>query len=157
MEPGRNHFELAFFPKSTGVIKKFEDRLKNTEGLEAEVRAILSQSNITPGKIFISKGKTGKGKDKISDMFEGFKYKEYKGKVRGTKTGLFRDKSWKSDFSIYMLYGKNRDGLLYQAEDEESKEARLIGQRIYSRLMQSVLKQGPVPWRFMSRSGPAAK
>ncbi len=152
----KNHFELAFFPKDLHVIKKFEKRLSSTELLENEVRRILRNHKIEPTKIYITKVKEGRGRDKLEDMFEGFRYKKFKGKVRGVKKGFLRDKLWKNDFYIYLLFGKNRDGILYKTEADNLKEAKKIGQSIYARLMESVLKQGPVPWNYITRIAPAS-
>ncbi|MFO7872446.1 MAG: hypothetical protein R6U26_02265, partial [Candidatus Undinarchaeales archaeon] len=151
MDKPRNHFELTFFPKETGVIERFEKKLKNTEAMEREVKEILSTHNIKPDKIFINKSKKGKKSRKYKDIFEGFKYKRYRGKIRGKKKGIIRDKRWKSDFNIYLLYGENRDGVLYSIEKGNKKELRKIGESIYNRLIESVAKQGAVPWKFITR------
>ena len=113
-----------FYPKHVGANKKFEKNLTNTESFEKEVRGILEENRITPSKVVISKAGSGRGSNKLGDMFEGFSYKRFRGKVRGEKRGLFRTKPWKSDFSIYLLSGtrKNRDGILFRTEEADSKE-----------------------------------
>lgn len=149
----KNHFELSFFPKETGVIKRFEEKLKNTEAMEEEVEKILKQHRIKPEKIHI-KAKKGRKRKKYKEIFEGFDFKRYKGKIRGKQEGLTKDKKWKTDFSIYLLFGEDRDGLLYTLEKGAEKEVKEIGKSIHSRLMESVSKQGAIPCNFITRVTP---
>ncbi len=148
------HFELIFVPKHHGnVIARLEDKLKRQDELREEVHALLAKHDITPTKIFITKVDEGKGSKKASDVFEGFTWRKYWGKVRGVKNGWFRDVQWKADFYIHVLYGDKKDGLLFTTEGETSEDVRSIGRSLYERLLDSMKKYGPIPWNQISRVG----
>ena len=150
----RSHFEIAFFPKEpVQVIKRFETRLENTESLKQEVGQILAANKITIDKIFIRKVSEGKGSKKLSDMFEGFLYKQYDGKIRGIRKGFLSDRNWKNDFELYLLYGKEKDGIMFKTDSYSSPEIKKIGQSIYERLLISIMKNGPIPWNHIQRIG----
>ncbi len=148
------HFELILVSKSHGnVIEKLEKKLRMQEGLRQEVSAILAREKIVPTKIYITKVDEGKGSQKINDMFEGFSWRKYWGKVRGEKRGFFRDSAWKNDFYIYTLYGKNKNGIMFTTDSETSKEIKRIGNGIYERILRSICKEGPLPLHAIKRIG----
>ncbi len=152
------HFELIFIPKTHGnVIKRFEEKLKSQDELREEVSAILAKENITPNKIFITKVEEGRGSKKMGHAFEGFgKWRKYWGKIRGERKGFLRDSLWKNDFYVYVLYGKERDGIMITTEDQHDDEMKRIGASIYERLLSAMRKEGPLPLDSITRSGTVA-
>ena len=151
----RPHFELIFVPKHQGnVVFRLEQKLKSQGELREEVHALLSKHGITPTKVYISKVDEGKGKGKnLSDMFEGFTWKKYWGKVRGVKSGWFRDVTWKTDFYIHVLYGDKKDGIMFTTEGNQDFDAKAVGQGIYERLLETMQKHGPIPFNQITRVG----
>ena len=120
------------------------------EDMEKEVVRMLSENSITPTKIHISKEKEGKDE---KGMLEGFRYKKYRGKIRGIKKSLLRKKRWKSDFELYLLYGKDKNGLMFKTMTENQREMRQLGQRLYYRLLESIGREGIIPWSQIVRTG----
>lgn len=152
------HFELIFVPRTHGnVIRRFEEKLKSQDELREEVTRILAKESIIPHKIFITLVEEGKGTKKMGHAFEGFaKWRKYWGKIRGEKQGFLRDSMWKSDFYVYVLYGKERDGIMLTTEDQRDDEMKRIGASIYERLLSTMRKEGPLPMDRIVRSGTVA-
>ena len=146
----RPHFEITYVPKTTKVISRLEKKLENTEEMEKEVARMLSENSIKPTKIHISKEEEGKDEE---GMLEGFRYKKYHGKIRGIKKSLLRKKRWKSDFELYLLYGKDKNGLMFKTQTENHKEMKQLGQRLYYRLLESIAREGIIPWSQIVRTG----
>ena len=148
------HFELIFVPKTHGnIIARLEAKLKSQDELRAEVRALLEKHSITPTKIYLTKVDEGKGSNKLGDMFEGFTWRKYWGKVRGVRSGWFRDRVWKTDFYIHILYGDKKDGIMFSAEGSSDIDVKSIGRGIYERILASMQKYGPVPLNQVTRIG----
>ncbi len=148
------HFELIFVPKAHGnVIARLEAKLKRQDELRQEVQKLLSKHGIVPTKISVLKVDEGRGGNKLGDMFEGFTWRKYWGKVRGVKSGWLRDKIWKVDFYIHVLYGDKKDGIMFSTEGKSDLDVKSIGRGIYDRILESMQKYGPVPWNEVRRIG----
>jgi len=148
------HFEIIFVPKAHGnVIARLEAKLKSQDEMREEVQALLAKHDIKPTKIFITKVDEGRGSNKLGDMFEGFTWRKYWGKVRGIKSGWLRDKVWKTDFYVYVLYGAEKDGIMFTTEGETEVNIKSISHGLYERILASMQKYGPIPWNRVTRVG----
>ena len=150
----RPHFEIIFVPKAHGnVIARLEQKLKSQSEMREEVQALLAKHSITPTKIYIMKVDEGKGSKELGDMFEGFTWKKYWGKIRGVRKRFFRDSIWKADFYIHVLYGDKKDGIMFTTEGQGDVDIKSISRGIYDRILQSMQKYGPIPWTQVTRVG----
>lgn len=149
----RQHFEIILIPKSHGVvIDNMEKKLLKEDDLLQEINAILEKEKITPTKVFMLKEGSGKGSKKQGDLFEGFEWRKYHGKIRGEKKGFFIDMPWKCDFYIHILRGKKKDGVLFQTDENTIKDIKKIGQRLHERILLSMRKYGPIPHNQIIRT-----
>lgn len=146
----RPHFEITFIPKDTKVVPRFYRKLNNTEDFEDEVKSILAASKIVAEKVEIARTKVKSKSDWLKDFNS---CRVFSGNIKGIKKGLFRGKKWKADFSLQLLYGKKRDGIMFRAE-EGGKEMQEIGERVYDRIIESIAKHNEVvPWSEITRVG----
>jgi len=145
------HFEITFVPKETKVVSRLYRKLNNTQDFERELKEILSASKIVAEKIEFARTKAKTSKNSLFEDFNSCH--AFNGSIKGIKKGFWGGKKWKAEFSLELLYGDNRDAIMFRT-DQGGKEMQNIGERLYARIIESIAKYNDVvPWSEITRTG----
>ena len=147
----RPNFRITFIPKQGDSIKHLENLILKEE-LKEHLSRVLKQNKITPEQISITK--TGAGRGKKGELFEGYFYKKYIGKISGERKTFFNKKPFITRFDLSLLKGLEKDGFMFESMDQHGiEDAKLVTDGIYNLLLGQIGQQGPVPFSNITSTG----
>jgi len=144
-------FHITFVPKQGNAVKHIEELIKK-EKIGSVIKDILEKNRIKTERISIDETGTGKGSE--GDVFEGFNYKKYVGKLSGEKKKFLGKEPFIARFELSLLRSRTRDGLMVKNLDQHSaKNSKIVAEGLFHTLLNQIGQQGPVPFNSITRTG----
>jgi len=144
-------FHITFVPKQGNAVKHIENLIKKDK-IGPIVKDILERSKIKAERISIEETESGKGSE--GDVFEGFDYKKYVGKLSGEKKKFLSKEPFIARFELSLLRSRTRDGLMIKNLDQHSAEnSKIVAEGLFKTLLNQIGQQGPVPFTSITRTG----
>ena len=144
-------FHITFVPKQANAVKHIEKLIKKDQ-IGSVIKDILEKNRIKAERISIEETENGKGGE--GDVFEGFNYKKYVGKLSGEKKKFLSKETFIARFELSLLRSRTRDGLMVKNLDQHStKNSKIVAEGLFHTLLNQIGQQGPVPFNNITRTG----
>jgi hypothetical protein len=145
------NFRLTFLPKQGDAIGHLA-KLIDKEEINSLVSTILLNNKIRPNQISIRPSEKGRGKK--GEVFEGFHYKKYLGKLSGEKKKFMGSTPFITRFELSLLKSKTKDGLMIKSMDNHgSADTKVVTDGLYHELLSKISEAGPVQWNNIVKTG----
>ncbi len=142
---------MTFVPKQGSAVKRIEELIKKDE-MGSLLNNVLKSNKIKADRISLEETEKGKGKE--GEVFEGFSYSKYIGKLSGEKKKFLKREPFIARFELSLLKSRTRDGILVKNMGQHGTEdAKIVAKGFFNVLLDLSGQQGPVQWNNITRTG----